>query len=296
MRSCRPEQRHRVLQRDGGLRRREGYSRDDRESLGAAADPVNIRIILDTVNHPYCEATPDFCNWEYEHMLFSGLKVLAPYAHTNCHAKYWDRWTNNDVQRAVRIMLAAGYKGRSRSSTRTVPGTASTAPGISSKKSWRRCRRPSRSSDGVCAAPRSRRSMELRSEGIMTSMRGRSRNPLTGDVLIVENDAHERPRDPALVLSVAVGALSQPPRPTRRRSDERHPWGLAHAGDRRGLSRLRPIFSGWSKRSTISVRHCQRELRSDLDRAGQARDATEAAGTAGSPVCCSWCTSIRRRA
>lgn len=34
-----------------------------------------------------------------------------PYAHTNCHAKYWDRWTNNDVQRSVRILLAAGYKG-----------------------------------------------------------------------------------------------------------------------------------------------------------------------------------------
>jgi sugar phosphate isomerase/epimerase len=78
---------------------------------GLAADPVNIRIILDAVNHPYCEATPDFCNWEHEHMLFSGLKVLAPYAHTNCHAKYWDRWTTNDVQRSVRIMLAAGYKG-----------------------------------------------------------------------------------------------------------------------------------------------------------------------------------------
>ena len=25
------------------------------------------------LNHTYCEATPDFCNWEYEHMLFSGL-------------------------------------------------------------------------------------------------------------------------------------------------------------------------------------------------------------------------------
>jgi sugar phosphate isomerase/epimerase len=78
---------------------------------GLAADPMNIRIILDTVNHPYCEASPDFCNWEYEHMLVSGLKALAPYAHTNAHAKFWDRWTNNDVQRSVRIMLAAGYKG-----------------------------------------------------------------------------------------------------------------------------------------------------------------------------------------
>lgn len=78
---------------------------------GLAADPMNIRIILDEVNHPYCEASPDFCNWEHEHMLFSGLKALAPYAHTNCHAKYWDRWKTNDVQRSTRIMLAGGFKG-----------------------------------------------------------------------------------------------------------------------------------------------------------------------------------------
>ncbi len=79
---------------------------------GLAADPMNIRIIIDEVNSPYCEASPDFCNWEYDYMLVSGLKALAPYAHTNVHAKYWDRWGDkNDVQRSVRIMLAAGYKG-----------------------------------------------------------------------------------------------------------------------------------------------------------------------------------------
>ena len=79
---------------------------------GLAADPTNIRIIVDEVNHPYCEASPDFCNWEHEYMLFSGLKELAPYAHTNVHAKYWDRWGDrNDVQRSVRIMLASGYRG-----------------------------------------------------------------------------------------------------------------------------------------------------------------------------------------
>jgi sugar phosphate isomerase/epimerase len=79
---------------------------------GLAADPMNIRIILDTVNHPYCEATPDFCNWEHEYMLFNGLKALAPYATSNSHAKYWDRWGDkNDVQRSVRIMLAGGFKG-----------------------------------------------------------------------------------------------------------------------------------------------------------------------------------------
>jgi sugar phosphate isomerase/epimerase len=79
---------------------------------GLAADPMNIRTIIDVVNHPYCEASPDFCNWEHEHMLFHGLKALAPYSHSNVHAKYWDRWgTKNDVQRSTRIMLAGGFKG-----------------------------------------------------------------------------------------------------------------------------------------------------------------------------------------
>jgi hypothetical protein len=27
---------------------------------GLAADPMNIRIMIDAVNHPYCDATPDF--------------------------------------------------------------------------------------------------------------------------------------------------------------------------------------------------------------------------------------------
>jgi sugar phosphate isomerase/epimerase len=79
---------------------------------GLAADPMNIRTIIDEVNHPYCEASPDFGNWEYEYMLVHGLKALAPYSHTNVHAKYWDRWGDkNDVQRSTRIMLAGGFKG-----------------------------------------------------------------------------------------------------------------------------------------------------------------------------------------
>jgi sugar phosphate isomerase/epimerase len=79
---------------------------------GLAADPMNIRTIIDEVNHPYCEASPDFGNWEYSYMLVHGLKALAPYAHTNVHAKYWDRWGDkNDVQRSTRIMLAGGFKG-----------------------------------------------------------------------------------------------------------------------------------------------------------------------------------------
>lgn len=79
---------------------------------GLSADPIHVRIILDEVNHPYCEASPDFCNWEHEYMLFNGLKMLAPYAHTHVHAKYWDRWGDrNDVQRSARIMLASGFRG-----------------------------------------------------------------------------------------------------------------------------------------------------------------------------------------
>jgi sugar phosphate isomerase/epimerase len=79
---------------------------------GLAADPMNTRIMIDAVNHPYCEASPDFCNWEHEYMLFNGLKALAPYSHTNVHAKYWDRWGDkNDVQRSTRVMLAGGFKG-----------------------------------------------------------------------------------------------------------------------------------------------------------------------------------------
>ena len=79
---------------------------------GLAADPMNLRIMVDAINHPYCDVTPDFCNWEHEYMLFNGLKALAPYSTSNVHAKYWDRWGDkNDVQRSVRIMLAGGFKG-----------------------------------------------------------------------------------------------------------------------------------------------------------------------------------------
>jgi len=78
---------------------------------GLSADPMNVRIILDEVNHPFCEASPDFCNWEHEYMLYHGLEALAPYTHTTVHAKYWNRWSQVDVQRCVRIMTNAKFKG-----------------------------------------------------------------------------------------------------------------------------------------------------------------------------------------
>ena len=95
---------------------------------GLTANPMNIRIILDEVNHPFCEASPDFCNWEHEYMLYNGLKALAPYAHTNVHAKYWNRWKDNDVRPLGEDHDGrAASRGRSRSNTRTAHGTASKA-------------------------------------------------------------------------------------------------------------------------------------------------------------------------
>src|SRR6516165_3372260 len=78
---------------------------------GLTANPINIRIIVDEVSSPFCEASPDFCNWEHEYLMYNGLKALAPYAHTNVHAKYWSRWKDNDVRRSVKIMQDAGFQG-----------------------------------------------------------------------------------------------------------------------------------------------------------------------------------------
>jgi sugar phosphate isomerase/epimerase len=78
---------------------------------GLTANPMNVRAILDEVAHPFCEASPDFCNWEHEYLLYHGLKALAPYTHTTVHAKYWNRWKENDIRRSVKIMLDAGFKG-----------------------------------------------------------------------------------------------------------------------------------------------------------------------------------------
>jgi sugar phosphate isomerase/epimerase len=78
---------------------------------GLSADPMNVRIILDEVNHPFCEASPDFFNWEHDYMLYHGLEALMPYTHTTVHAKYWDRWDPVDVGRCVRILKNARYQG-----------------------------------------------------------------------------------------------------------------------------------------------------------------------------------------
>lgn len=78
---------------------------------GLTANPMNIRIILDEVNSPFCAASPDFCNWEHEYLLYHGIAALAAYSPTVVHAKYWNRWKEQDVRRSVRIMEKAGFKG-----------------------------------------------------------------------------------------------------------------------------------------------------------------------------------------
>jgi len=78
---------------------------------GLTANPINIQIIVDEVHSPWCEASPDFFNWEHDYLCYHGLAALAPYAHTNVHAKYWNRWATCDVQRCVRIMEGTRFTG-----------------------------------------------------------------------------------------------------------------------------------------------------------------------------------------
>jgi len=78
---------------------------------GLAAHPMNIWIIVREVASPYCEASPDFCNWEHEYMLYHGLEVLAPLSSSMVHAKRWTRFPDVDIARCVRIMTSAGYRG-----------------------------------------------------------------------------------------------------------------------------------------------------------------------------------------
>lgn len=78
---------------------------------GITANPINIRIIVEEVNSPFCEASPDFFNWEHKYLAYHALQDLAPYAHTTVHAKYWNRFKDIDVQRNVRIMLNNNYNG-----------------------------------------------------------------------------------------------------------------------------------------------------------------------------------------
>lgn len=78
---------------------------------GIAADPVYVRIVIGEVNSPWCETTPDFCNWELEWMCYYGLELLAPLGNSMVHAKRKTVYPNVDVARCVNIMDNAHYRG-----------------------------------------------------------------------------------------------------------------------------------------------------------------------------------------
>ena len=40
---------------------------------GLTANPTNIQIIVDEVHSPFCEASPDFFNWEHDYLCYHGL-------------------------------------------------------------------------------------------------------------------------------------------------------------------------------------------------------------------------------
>ncbi|MCZ6905388.1 MAG: TIM barrel protein [Acidobacteria bacterium] len=78
---------------------------------GLSANPMNVRIILNEVNSPFLEASPDFCNWEHEYMLYHGLEALIPYASSMVHGKRWVRYPHVDIARCVEVLKKANYQG-----------------------------------------------------------------------------------------------------------------------------------------------------------------------------------------
>jgi sugar phosphate isomerase/epimerase len=78
---------------------------------GLAAEPANIIVILNEVNSPWLESSPDFCNWEHEYMLYHGLEMLVPRATSMVHAKRWTRYPDVDIKRCVDVLNKLDYKG-----------------------------------------------------------------------------------------------------------------------------------------------------------------------------------------
>ncbi len=78
---------------------------------GISADPSYVRIIINEVNSPYCETTPDFCNWELEYLCYYGLELLVPYATSMVHAKRKVAVPNVDIRRCVQVLNQNHYHG-----------------------------------------------------------------------------------------------------------------------------------------------------------------------------------------
>ena len=78
---------------------------------GLSADPAWVSIIVNEVNNPYCETSPDFCNWEIEYLCYYGLAILIPMATCMVHAKRKTVYPNVDIRRCVQILNNAHYHG-----------------------------------------------------------------------------------------------------------------------------------------------------------------------------------------
>lgn len=78
---------------------------------GISSNPAIVRIIINEVNSPYCETSPDFCNWDLEYLCYYGLELLIPLATSMVHAKRKVVYPNVDINRCVQILNHNHYHG-----------------------------------------------------------------------------------------------------------------------------------------------------------------------------------------
>jgi hypothetical protein len=103
---------------------------------GLTANPINIRIIVDSVGSPFCEASPDFCNWEHEYLMYNRLKDLAPYAQRT-FMQVLEPLERQRCPPLVKIMNDVGFKGTFKLEHEDGPGTAWRARSTSIRKCCR---------------------------------------------------------------------------------------------------------------------------------------------------------------
>jgi hypothetical protein len=78
---------------------------------GISSNPAIVAIIINEVNSPYCETTPDFCNWDLEYLCYYGLELLMPYCTSMVHGKRKVVYPKVDIKRCVQVLNAAHYHG-----------------------------------------------------------------------------------------------------------------------------------------------------------------------------------------
>ena len=103
---------HRVAQGDGRLRRQAGHQGDDREPLGPGRRPDEHPDDHRRGQPPVLRGVAGLRQLGARVHALQRAEGARALRHSNVHAKFWDRWGEwNDVQRSMRIMLAAGFRG-----------------------------------------------------------------------------------------------------------------------------------------------------------------------------------------